>query len=357
VSSKPGNHETDEIAPSVSAGLESGDLSEAIAKISREMRASSPEEWARIASQANRDLDKLNGQFGSLDLVGVDGDNHLVIERQDRVRLRLDERAVIAGAEPASDAGRIVTNQDGSSILFTKQPDGQERPSLIVHADGSATTYEYDIFGDVSKVVETGVHGEKVSEYENGDGGKWVKVSGPAHLPAEIIGSLTVDERGAHVFRDLHYGTTTTRTADGTMRITSASGETIFEAGAKSGQFLISAQEAKPDALPEPQKDSQPAPPPPDESWLSSMRSKFDGWVANLPDANESQRSIIKTALWTDPNTALTLLKANPGLLDPRPGQKDSPTLAVQRTTVKTNIYANPDYAVTQLRSFPQLLD
>lgn len=263
-----------EIVKKVSDGLDNKDLSGAIGKIRQEMQENSPDDWKRMLDAANKGLDAARQKdFGSIDLIGVDGQN-IVFENKNKVLVHLDSKATVVKSEAqaenrqqptdgnaqqqAADGPREKKNSDGSTITFQKQADGREHPTKIVHSDGTTTDYTYDRSGNVNKVVEKNAQGQTVSEYKTSDGNAWSKVSGPNELPAQIFGKLSVGDDGTHVFRDAQFGITTTRTADGTLKIVDAQGKTLLENKVKPIE-----QPAQPAAQPDRPADrprEQPAP-------------------------------------------------------------------------------------------------
>ncbi len=378
-----GDDHVDQLVDSVNTGLETRQLSEAISQISQEMRTNNPQEWAQIASRMNKGLDAANSNFGSIDIVGVE-DGNLVVERADHSRVYLDENAKVTrveaaqvpGGAPNIDGVTVRKSPEGALVQSVQQGDGEEHPTVIVHIDGTRTDYGYDMFGGVNRVTETDARGNKFSEYENSND-NWHKVIGPPNLPENIHGVLDVDQSGTHTFKDLDNGSTLTRTADGSLQIVSAEGTMLFQnravrqnqggaapdysEGASNVSIVPnnfsdgshSTSQVKNDAVaqgPNHANTTQQH-----KGWFDSVKEKWHNFVDNLPPTDVMQRNLIKTALWSDPNTAISLLQADPSLLNGH--GNDDALLAHERLTVKTNIYANPDFAIQQLRSFPQLLD
>lgn len=234
-----------DIVKQVSDGLDKKDLSGAISKIRQEMQENSADDWKKMLAAANKGLDDARKEFGTIDLVGVDG-NNVVFENARKALVHLDSKATVVKTEAQQptenvqqqqmqqqqqqgDGSTTRKNPDGSTIVSAKQGDGQDHPTKIIHSDGTTTHYTYDKNGKVNDVVEKDPSGKTISEYKTVDGNAWSKVSGPNELPAQIFGKLNVDNNGTHTFNDAQFGTKLTRTADGSLKIVDGAGNTLLD--------------------------------------------------------------------------------------------------------------------------------
>lgn len=241
------DNDVKDIVRQVSEGLDKKDLSGAISKIRQEMQENSTEDWKKMLAAANKGLDDAKKEFGTIDLIGVDG-NNVVFENARKALVHLDSKATVVkteaqAAQPTDnaqqqqmqqqqqqgDGSTTRKNPDGSTIVSAKQGDGQDHPTKVIHSDGTSTEYTYDKSGKVNNVVEKDPSGQKISEYKTVDGQAWSKVSGPNELPAQIFGRLNVDNNGNHTFNDAQFGTKLTRTADGSLKIQDATGRTLVD--------------------------------------------------------------------------------------------------------------------------------
>ncbi len=247
------DNDVKDIVQKVSEGLDKKDLSGAISKIRQEMQENSGEDWKKMLAAANKGLDDARKEFGTIDLIGVEG-NNIVFENAKHAMVHLDANATVVKpgeqrqqatdntAQPQprtdntqqqmtqpTDGPQTKNNGDGSSVISEKQADGRNHPTKVVHSDGTTTSYTYDKNGKLNDVVEKDASGRTVSEYKTNDGSAWFKVSGPNELPAQIFGKLSVDDNGNHTFNDSQFGTKLTRTADGSLKITDAGGNTLLD--------------------------------------------------------------------------------------------------------------------------------
>lgn len=130
-----------------------------------------------------------------------------------------------------NNKARVKENADGSKVEMTKQADGKEHPTKVVHADGTSTTYTYDAQGKPNGVCEFDASGKKLSDYKTSDGNTWVRqpFEGAApNLPAQMVGRLQLDDSGNHVFTDTQNKQTMIRTAEGHLMVNNQFGRTVF---------------------------------------------------------------------------------------------------------------------------------
>lgn len=133
--------------------------------------------------------------------------------------------------EKAQEQPRVKENADGSKVEMTRQADGKDHPTKVVHADGTSTTYTYDEKGRPNGVCEFDASGKKLSDYKTADGNTWVRqpFEGAApNLPAQMVGRLSLDDQGNHVFTDTQNKQTMIRTAEGHLMVNNQFGRTVF---------------------------------------------------------------------------------------------------------------------------------
>lgn len=135
--------------------------------------------------------------------------------------------------DKASEVSRSVENPDGSRIEFTKLPNGKEVVSTVVRPSGEKNVYEnHDADGNPTSVKNFDKDGKQIGS-STYDGSAWTTQHDSLNqgLPFRQVGTLTVGEDGAHVFKDSLADSTFKQEANGRITVTDANGkDTVFKA-------------------------------------------------------------------------------------------------------------------------------
>lgn len=101
---------------------------------------------------------------------------------------------------------KLRVNRDASTILSTKQGDGQFKPTMVVNSEiiNACTTFEYDDDGNMIRVNnhqgldENGQPNDPVQQYESTDGGKTfrLKIAPPGSPAWKVMTEVSVDKDG-----------------------------------------------------------------------------------------------------------------------------------------------------------------
>lgn len=216
-----------ELAKSVESGMKNKDLSQAIQTIEREQK-NNPEGWKRALPATNAELDKIDKQFGVLDLVGAENGRLVVENTQNKVRIKIaSDVNSMTFTTPDGKVKDVQGNPDGSQVQTEKLADGKNHVTKVMRPGGTSTEYQYTDKGVPRAVIEYDENGRKTAELMSTDNSAWHKKSGPAEMPPQMFGNLSIDDKGVHTFRDKQWNTTFVRRPNGSITVSGPDGKEI----------------------------------------------------------------------------------------------------------------------------------